>query len=189
MRNDEISPFDLANAGIDLNQPLEEEVMVTGSCATDEYLSFYNVDPAKVVRGQYVDCMNINAPDMYIGFDISRVIQMEFTVLARSTNQLLDGVDYSELGMLDGSSRPLTYMDDVDIVYMPLHCNGNHWVTCVVNLPSSTIHVIDSLPNDDRYHTLKAHLSKWTSLLNVMLLKDGHPKNTTATIQFQVSIQ
>ncbi|GKF12848.1 hypothetical protein Tco_0050774, partial [Tanacetum coccineum] len=47
MRNDEIPPFDLANAGIDLNQPLKEEVMVTGSCATDEYLSFYNVDPAK----------------------------------------------------------------------------------------------------------------------------------------------
>ncbi|GKB39489.1 phospholipase-like protein [Tanacetum coccineum] len=47
MRNNEISPFDLRNAGIVLNQPLEEEVMVTGSCATDEYLSFYNVDPTK----------------------------------------------------------------------------------------------------------------------------------------------
>ncbi|GJZ50861.1 transposase, MuDR, MULE transposase domain protein [Tanacetum coccineum] len=68
-RNDEISPFDPANAGIDLNQPLEEEVMVTSSCATDECLSFYNVDPAKVVRGQYVDCMTfLNAPE-YVYLD------------------------------------------------------------------------------------------------------------------------
>ncbi|GJT38169.1 phospholipase-like protein [Tanacetum coccineum] len=82
------------------------------------------------------------------------------------------------IGMLDGSSRPYPSWDDVDIVYMPLHCNGNHWVTCVINLPSSTIHVIDSLPNDDRYRTLNAHLSKWTSVLNVMLQKDGHFKRT-----------
>ncbi|GJV13288.1 phospholipase-like protein [Tanacetum coccineum] len=235
MRNDEISPFDLANAGIDLNQPLEEEVMVTGSCATDEYLSFYNVDPAKVVRGQYVDCMTfLNAPeyvylDCYIkGYTVGVQFWQElvpllckggyyehqklsevgwlsddqincwmeliirarppgarYTVAKTGMSSLHMGsqkfileTDEHIIGMLDGSSRPYPSWDDVDIVYMPLHCNGNHWVTCVVNLPSSTIHVIDSLPNDDRYHTLKAHLSKWTSLLNVMLLKDGHFQRT-----------
>ncbi|GKD07145.1 hypothetical protein Tco_1186830 [Tanacetum coccineum] len=68
-RNDEILAFDLGKAGIDLNEPLEEEVMVTGSCATDEYLSFHNVDPTKVKRGRYVDCMRfLNAPE-YVYLD------------------------------------------------------------------------------------------------------------------------
>ncbi|GJY95554.1 hypothetical protein Tco_0511915 [Tanacetum coccineum] len=69
MRNDEISPFDLGNAGIDLNQPLEEEVMVIGSCTTDEYLSFYNEDPTKVVRGRYVDCMTFLNTPKYVYLD------------------------------------------------------------------------------------------------------------------------
>nr|GEY67608.1 hypothetical protein [Tanacetum cinerariifolium] len=50
-RNDEISPFDHGKAGIDLNELLEDSVMVTSSSATDEYLSFHNVDPTKVKRG------------------------------------------------------------------------------------------------------------------------------------------
>ncbi|GKD55400.1 phospholipase-like protein [Tanacetum coccineum] len=199
--------------------PLEEEVMLTSSCATDEYLSFYNVDPTKVVRGRYVDCMTFfNAPesvfwDCYIkgytvgvqfwqelvpllckgGFyehqKLSEQINcwMELIIRARppgarntmaktgmaslhpGTQKFILETDEHIIGMLDGSSRPYLLWDDVDIVYMPLHCNGNHWVTCVINLPSSTIHVVDSLPNDDRYRTLNAHLSKWTSVLNVML--------------------
>ncbi|GJV06711.1 phospholipase-like protein [Tanacetum coccineum] len=205
------------------------------SCATAEYLSFYNVDPAKVVRGQYVDCMTfLNAPEyVYLDFYIkgytvgvqfwqelvpllckggyyehqklrevgwlsddqincwmeliirARPPGARYTVAKTGMSSLHMGsqkfileTDEHIIGMLDGSSRLYPSWDDVDIVYMPLHCNGNHWVTCVVNLPSSIIHVIDSLPNDDRYHTLKAHLSKWTSLLNVMLLKDGHFQRT-----------
>ncbi|GJY03605.1 hypothetical protein Tco_0369545 [Tanacetum coccineum] len=50
-RNDKISAFDLGKAGIDLNEPVKDSVMVTGSRATDEYLSFHNVDPTKVKRG------------------------------------------------------------------------------------------------------------------------------------------
>ncbi|GJS49344.1 hypothetical protein Tco_0599465 [Tanacetum coccineum] len=113
MRNDEISPFDLANAGIDLNQPLEEEVMVTGSCATDEYLSFYNVDPAK-------NMYNLDA--------ISRVNTVGVQFWQELVPLLCKGGYYehqklSEVGwlsddvrMLDGSSRPYPSWDDVDIV-------------------------------------------------------------------------
>nr|GEU76293.1 hypothetical protein [Tanacetum cinerariifolium] len=67
-RNDEISPFNLEKAGIDLNKLLEE-VMVTCSRATDEYLSFHNVDPTKVVRGRYVDCMRFLNAREYVSLD------------------------------------------------------------------------------------------------------------------------
>nr|GEX06629.1 hypothetical protein [Tanacetum cinerariifolium] len=45
-RNANVSAFDLENTGIDLNAQVEE-VMFMGSCATDEYISFHNVDPNK----------------------------------------------------------------------------------------------------------------------------------------------
>nr|GEX06628.1 hypothetical protein [Tanacetum cinerariifolium] len=54
--NANVSPFDLGNTGIDLNAQVEE-VMFMGSRATNEYISFHNVDPNKVVHGDYVDCM------------------------------------------------------------------------------------------------------------------------------------
>ncbi|GJU35745.1 hypothetical protein Tco_1184099 [Tanacetum coccineum] len=155
-RNDEISPFDLANAGIDLNQPLEEEVMVTGSCATDEYLSFYNVDPAKVERGRYVDCMRfLNAPeyvylDCYIkGYTVGVQFWQELVPLLCKggyyEHQKLSEVGWlSDDELLDGIiAVPTLHEDDVDILSY-----------------------------------IKATLSKWTSLLNVMLLKDGHFQRT-----------
>ncbi|GJT01713.1 hypothetical protein Tco_0822882 [Tanacetum coccineum] len=55
-RNAKVSPFNLGKAGIDLNAQVEE-VMFMGSRATDEYISFHNVDPNKVVHADYVNCM------------------------------------------------------------------------------------------------------------------------------------
>ncbi|GKA80079.1 phospholipase-like protein [Tanacetum coccineum] len=207
-RNDEISPFNLEKAGIYLNKPLEE-VMVAGSRATDEYLSFHNVDPTKVVRGRYLDCMRfLNTPeyvflDCYIKGYTVRVqfwqelvhllckggyykhqkfndvgwlsddqinCWMELIIRARppgaryrvaktrmasshlGTQKFILETDEHLIGMLDGSSRPYPSCDDVDIV--------------------------NSLPNDARYPSLNAHLSKWTSLLNVMLQRAGHFERT-----------
>ncbi|GJX23969.1 hypothetical protein Tco_0228414 [Tanacetum coccineum] len=56
-RNDKVSAFNLGKAGIDLNS-LVEDLVYMGSRDTDVYISLHNVDPNKVVRKQYVDCMS-----------------------------------------------------------------------------------------------------------------------------------
>ncbi|GJX72664.1 RNA-directed DNA polymerase, eukaryota [Tanacetum coccineum] len=199
-------PFDLGKAGIDLNEPLEEEVMVTGSRATDEYLSFHNVDPNKVMRGRYVDCMRFLNESEYVYLDgytvglqfwqeldpllckggyykhqkFSEVgwlsddqinCWMELIIRARppgarytvaktrmaslhlGTHKFILETDEHIIRMLDGSSSPYPSWDDVDIVYMPLHCNGNlsdcGVVTCWVieNLCSNKAPVVDGDPN------------------------------------------
>ncbi|GKB38341.1 phospholipase-like protein [Tanacetum coccineum] len=195
-------------AGIDLNEPLEEEVMVTGSRATDEYLSditwtllrlseddmliFWQELVPLLCKGGYYKHQKFSE----VGWLSDDQSWMELIIRARPpgarytvaktgmtclhprTQKFILETDGHIIGMLDGSSRPYPSWDDVDIVYMPLHCNGNHWVTCVINLSCSTIHVIDSLPNEDRYRSLNAHLSKWTSVLNVMLQRVGHFERT-----------
>ncbi|GJU33603.1 hypothetical protein Tco_1181957 [Tanacetum coccineum] len=55
-RNAKVSPFNLGKASIDLNSPVGE-LMYMGSRATDDYISLHNVDPNKVVRNMYVNCM------------------------------------------------------------------------------------------------------------------------------------
>ncbi|GJY76650.1 phospholipase-like protein [Tanacetum coccineum] len=55
-RSDKVSAFNIEKAGIDLNSPVEDLVYM-GSHDTDVYISLHNVDPNKVVRNQYVDCM------------------------------------------------------------------------------------------------------------------------------------
>ncbi|GJW69499.1 phospholipase-like protein, partial [Tanacetum coccineum] len=55
-RSDQVSAFNIEKAGIDLNSPVEDLVYM-GSHDTDVYISLHNVDPNKVVRNQYVDCM------------------------------------------------------------------------------------------------------------------------------------
>ncbi|GJV21565.1 phospholipase-like protein [Tanacetum coccineum] len=80
--------------------------------------------------------------------------------------------------MLDGSSRPYPSWDEVDIVYMPINTGGNHWVTGILNLGASTIHIIDSLEWTSQIPSLIDHISKWTNVLNVLLEKAGHFERT-----------
>ncbi|GJV66791.1 phospholipase-like protein [Tanacetum coccineum] len=80
--------------------------------------------------------------------------------------------------MLDGSSRPYPSWDEVDIVYMPINTGVNHWVIGILNLGSSTIHIIDSLHWPGRIASLIDHISKWTNVLNVLLKKVGHFERT-----------
>ncbi|GJZ92273.1 phospholipase-like protein [Tanacetum coccineum] len=55
-RNAKVSPFNLGKASIDLNSPVRE-LMYMGSRATNDYISLHNVDPNKVVRNKYVNCI------------------------------------------------------------------------------------------------------------------------------------
>ncbi|GKA99703.1 hypothetical protein Tco_0827697 [Tanacetum coccineum] len=55
-RNAKVSHFNLGKAIIDLNSPMGE-LMYMGSRATGDYISLHNVDPNKVVRNKYVNCM------------------------------------------------------------------------------------------------------------------------------------
>nr|GEZ47401.1 hypothetical protein [Tanacetum cinerariifolium] len=202
-RNAKVSPFNLGKASIDLNSPVGE-LMYMGSCATDDYISLHNVDPNKVVRNKYVNCMRfLESPesvflDCFIkGFVVEHInCWMELMIRARSpsarytvaktgTSAMLDKsskfvieTDFHLMGMLDGSSRPYPLWDDVDIVYMPINCGCNHWVTGIVNLRWFEIHVIDSFHNPHRISSLIDHISKWTNVLNVLLDKAGHFERT-----------
>ncbi|GJV66970.1 phospholipase-like protein [Tanacetum coccineum] len=233
-RSDKVSAFNIEKAGIDLNSPVEDLVYM-GSHDTDVYISLHNVDPNKVVRNQYVDCMTfLGSPKLvfldcgikgfvveeqfwrdlvpyvckggnntknnyqrfawlsedHINFWMELMIRdrppgARYTVAKTRTSAMIEKsnkfvieTDFHLMGMLDGSSRPYPSWDDVDIVYMPINSGGDHWVTGVLNLRWSTIHVIDSLNNPHRKKQLMDHISKWTNVLNVLLEKAGHFERT-----------
>nr|GEU92660.1 phospholipase-like protein [Tanacetum cinerariifolium] len=67
-------------------------------------------------------------------------------------------------------------LETPDIVYMPINTGGNHWVTGILNLGASTIHIIDSLEWTGRIPSSIDHILIWTNVLNVLLEKAGHFK-------------
>ncbi|GKD20095.1 phospholipase-like protein [Tanacetum coccineum] len=54
--NVNVSRFNLGKAIVDDNVDAEE-VMITGVCQTDDYIVYENVDPSKVTREPYTQCM------------------------------------------------------------------------------------------------------------------------------------
>ncbi|GJX38190.1 phospholipase-like protein [Tanacetum coccineum] len=106
------------------------------------------------------------------------VAKIGTSAMIEKSNKFVIETDFHLMGMLDGSSRPYPSWDDVDIVHMPINSGGDHWVTGVLNLRWSTIHVIDSLNNPHRKKQLMDHISKWTNVLNVLLEKAGHFERT-----------
>ncbi|GJU24975.1 phospholipase-like protein [Tanacetum coccineum] len=183
-----------------------EEVMFMGSRATDEYISFHNVNTNKVAHGDYVDCMTFpGSPEpIYLDFHVrgftveeqfwrglmelmirARPHDARYTMAKTGTASMHPGshkfvieTDEHIISMLDGSSHPYPSWDDIDIVYMPINSEGNHWVTGVINLPKSIIHVIDSLHSLDRYPLQYDQISKWTKVLNSLLEKSSHFERT-----------
>nr|GEY35443.1 hypothetical protein [Tanacetum cinerariifolium] len=86
--------------------------------------------------------------------------------LHRGSNIFLLQTDRHLRGTLDGSTRPYPSWDVVNWVFMPIHAGGDHWVTGAINLPHSTIYVLDSLQSDYRKSFLCRHISQWTLVLN-----------------------
>nr|GEX84212.1 hypothetical protein [Tanacetum cinerariifolium] len=106
------------------------------------------------------------------------VAKTETLAMLDKSNKYVIETDFHLMRMLDGSSRLYPSWDDVDIVYMPINCGRNHWVTDILNLRWSDVHVSDSLHNPHRISSLIDHISKWTNALNVLLDKAGHFKRT-----------
>ncbi|GKE06554.1 phospholipase-like protein [Tanacetum coccineum] len=225
MTNAKVSSFNLENAAA-------KDVLITGSRATDDCISFYNVDPNKVTRENYIDYLTfINSPEpVYLdchirGFTVEEQFWRELVpLLCRSPNykehypnqsgwlsddqmnswmellirtrppgarhtmaksrtasmhpgskMFVIETDEHIKGMLDGSSRPYPSWDEV---YMPINSGGDHWVTGVINLPNSTIHILDSLPCQHRIPKLRKHISQWNKLVNYILQKVSHFERT-----------
>ncbi|GJZ79988.1 phospholipase-like protein [Tanacetum coccineum] len=98
--------------------------------------------------------------------------------MLETSDKFMIEADFHLMGMLDGSSRPYPSWDEVDTVYMPINSEGNHWVTGILNLRWSIIHIVDSLDSVARIPSLIDHISKWTNVLNVLLEKAGHFERT-----------
>ncbi|GJR86611.1 phospholipase-like protein [Tanacetum coccineum] len=95
--------------------------------------------------------------------------------------------DQHSIGTLDGSTRPYPAWSVVDWVFMPIHVEGNHWVTGVINLPNSHVYVFDSLPNEGRRMLLFNQIQRWTPLLNGILHGRGCFTQTRGPYNFQFS--
>ncbi|GJW90943.1 phospholipase-like protein [Tanacetum coccineum] len=55
-RNANVAPFNLGNAFVDYNE-VDDEVLITGVRDTDDYIVYENVNPNKVRRERYNECM------------------------------------------------------------------------------------------------------------------------------------
>ncbi|GJT78732.1 phospholipase-like protein [Tanacetum coccineum] len=78
-RNAKVPAFVLGNAVVDDNL-VDDEVMITGARATDEYIWYTNVDPNNVKREQYEECMTFNSstnPIMFFYYHIKGYRVME----------------------------------------------------------------------------------------------------------------
>nr|GEY77953.1 phospholipase-like protein [Tanacetum cinerariifolium] len=128
-------------------------------------------------RNDKVSAFNLGKADRPPGARYT-VAKTGTSAIIDKSNKIVIETDFHLMGMLDGSSRPYPSWDDVDIVYMPINSGGDHWVTGVLNLRGSTIHVIDSLNSPHRRNPLIDHQSKWTNMLNVLLEKSGHFERT-----------
>ncbi|GJR10137.1 phospholipase-like protein [Tanacetum coccineum] len=181
MTNAKVSSFNLKNAAA-------KDVLITGSRATDDCILFYNVDPNKVTRENYIDYLTfINSPEpVYLDCHIRGLhggIHMlsqglHICTLHPGSKMFVIETDEHIKGMLDGSSRPYPSWDEVDLVYMPINSGGDHWVTRVINLPNSTIHILDSSPSQHRIPKLRKHISQWNKVVNYILKKGGHFERT-----------
>ncbi|GJX68209.1 hypothetical protein Tco_0303936 [Tanacetum coccineum] len=75
-RNVDVLTFDLGNEVVDDNA-VDDEVMIMGARATDDYVLFENVDPNKVKRERYVECMKfLFNPNLFFWTAILRVIEL-----------------------------------------------------------------------------------------------------------------
>ena len=73
-----------------------------------------------------------------------------------------ENADLNQLKRVIGN----TVMNDVDVIYMPVFINNNHWLLAVIHLPEHLIEVFDSLDgkNPDllrRFSELYGHEDMW----------------------------
>ncbi|GJZ15806.1 phospholipase-like protein [Tanacetum coccineum] len=109
--------------------PGDNEVAITDVVQFDEYLWYTNVDPSKVRRERYEECMTfLNNPEpVYLDYYVKGFIAMQhdarFTVSKSGTasqhfrsQQFIIEMDEHIKGTLNGLTRPYPSWDDVDCV-------------------------------------------------------------------------
>ncbi|GKB25403.1 phospholipase-like protein [Tanacetum coccineum] len=192
-----IFAFDLGKAIGDDNARYDD-VRITGARTTGDFISYENVDPSKVKRLKYVECLTflynpepiypdwrdpakrgwlsddqINAwMELLIG---SRPDGARWTAAKSGIASLNPG---SEIFLLETNRVLRGTWDVVDWVYMAIHAIGDHWVTGVINLQNSTFMVLDSLTSDSRKSNLRKYISAWKKVLNDILEHRGHFQTT-----------
>ncbi|GJT17413.1 phospholipase-like protein, partial [Tanacetum coccineum] len=65
-----------------------------------------------------------------------------------------------------------------NMVFLPIHAGGDHWVMGAINLPHSTFYVLYSLHSHNRNSSLSQYISEWTEVLNDILEELGQFKRT-----------
>ncbi|GJV81024.1 hypothetical protein Tco_1516894 [Tanacetum coccineum] len=116
-RNANVSAFDLGKAVVDDNAQ-EDEVMITGARATEDYVSFENVDPNKVARDPYVECMTFlfNPQPIFLDCHIKGYRAME-----SFWRELVPQMDKGGYYKVDDPNKVSWLSDDV---YMPINARG-----------------------------------------------------------------
>nr|GEW56976.1 hypothetical protein [Tanacetum cinerariifolium] len=137
-KNANLSAFNLRNA-FDEKNVRGDDVMFLGEHDTGHCLVYENVDPSKVRRGDYIDCIEfmLDMYDVYLDCHI-----MGYIVPDYFWHQLVPN-----LCMPGGHSLKWAYQEGwlSDDVYMPVNAGGNHWVTSATDLAASLFYVYDSL--------------------------------------------
>ncbi|GKE15280.1 phospholipase-like protein [Tanacetum coccineum] len=143
VKNANVLTLNLGNAFANENVG-GDDVMFLGEHDTGNYLVYENVDPSKVKREDYIDCMEflLNPYDVYLDCHM-----MGYMVPDYFWRKLVPHLRMASR-TLDGSTRPYPAWNDVDWVYMPINARGKHWVTGAVNLPDSLFYVFDSMHSE-----------------------------------------
>ncbi|GJW26681.1 putative ribonuclease H-like domain-containing protein [Tanacetum coccineum] len=122
VKNANVSPLNLGNTFADDNVG-GDDVMFLGVQYTGKYLVYENVDPSKVMREDYIDCMEflLNLYDVYLDCHM-----MGYLVPDYFWRQLVPHLCMAGSHSLERPNQEGWLSGDV---YMPINAGGNHWVT------------------------------------------------------------
>ncbi|GKD06079.1 hypothetical protein Tco_1181053, partial [Tanacetum coccineum] len=122
VQNANLSSLNLENAFADDNVR-GDDVMFLGEHDTGNCLVYENVDPSKVRREDYIECMEflLNPYDVYLDCHM-----IGYMVPDYFWRQLVPHLCMSGSHSLERANQEGWLSDDV---YMPINAGGNHWVT------------------------------------------------------------
>ncbi|GKC50990.1 phospholipase-like protein [Tanacetum coccineum] len=162
VKNANVSPLNLGNTFADDNVG-GDDVMFLGVQYTGNYLVYENVDPSKVMREDYIDCMEflLNLYDVYLDCHMIGYLVPDYF-----WRQLVPHLCMADSHSLERPNQEGWLSGDV---YMPINAGGNHWVTSAVNLPNSLFYVFDSMHSEGIRLMLEQQIRDWTPVINGIL--------------------
>ncbi|GKB85730.1 phospholipase-like protein, partial [Tanacetum coccineum] len=166
VQNANLSSLNLENAFADDNVR-GDDVMFLGEHDTGNCLVYENVDPSKVRREDYIECMEflLNPYDVYLDCHM-----IGYMVPDYFWRQLVPHLCMSGSHSLERANQEGWLSDDV---YMPINAGGNHWVTGAINLPAYLFYVFDSFHSEGTRLMLEQQVRDWTPVINGILQSRG----------------